>query len=478
MEINYTPSHFQWNIFAAVQNGGGHIVIEGVAGCGKTLTIVTSTQLTSPSAHVGYCAFNRHTVKELYNKVPWHVQSNVSTLNSLGNSNIHNSRRGVQFNADKLKLIMSDMNINGNGGAIRRLVSLCKANLLDPTPQHLDYISDRWDIDVDEGNKAQVFDLAQRVFARSLELTDVIDYDDQIHLPATGRVGCEKFDILFVDEAQDLNKAQIALALNSMAPGGRIIAVGDRWQSIYGFRGADVRAIPNIIEALDAQTLPLSITYRCPLSHVKLAQRLVPHIEARDGAPEGVIEDLPYGKLAEMAQPGDMVLCRTNAPLVPPALDLIRQGVKAVIIGRDIGRNLMALMRKVQKSAKVYDLHDTLWELERYADREVAKLYMADKAMRVQSLRDRVDTILALSDGCQSVGDLQAKINLVFSDDKQGIAFSTVHKAKGLEAERVFILHPEMMPHPKASKPWEQQQERNIKYVSETRSKEYLGFVH
>jgi len=66
----------------------------------------------------------------------------------------------------------------------------------------------------------------------------------------------------------------------------------------------------------------------------------------------------------------------------------------------------------------------------------------------------------------------------VFSDDKQGIAFSTVHKAKGLEADRVFILHPEMMPHPKASKPWEQQQERNIKYVSETRSKEYLGFVH
>jgi len=476
MEINYTPSPYQWQIFAFVQNGSGHGVIEAVAGSGKTTTLVTSLQLTNPTDKVAFVAFNRHIAKELEQRAPYHVH--VSTLNSLGNSNIHNSRRGVQFNADKLKLIMSDMSINGNGGAIRRLVSLCKANLLDPTPPHLDYIADRWDIDVDEGNKAQVFDLAQRVFARSLELTDVIDYDDQIHLPATGRVGCEKFDILFVDEAQDLNKAQIALALNSMAPGGRIIAVGDRWQSIYGFRGADVRAIPNIIEALQAQTLPLSITYRCPLSHVKLAQRLVPHIEAREGAPEGVLEDLPFGKLAESVAPGDMVLCRCNAPLVPPALELIRQGIKAVIIGRDIGRNLMTLMRKVQKTAKVYDLRETLWELQQYADREVSKLYMADKAMRAQSLRDRVDTILALSDGCQSIGDLQSKINLVFSDDKQGIAFSTVHKAKGLEADRVFILHPEMMPHPKASKPWEQQQERNIKYVSETRSKEYLGFVH
>ena len=476
MEITFTPSKYQWQIFAFVQNGSGHGVIEAVAGSGKTTTLVTSLQLTNPTDRVAFVAFNRHIAKELEQRAPYHVH--VSTLNSLGNSNIHNSRRGVQFNADKLKLIMGDMNINGNGGAIRRLVSLCKANLLDPTPPHLDYIADRWDIDVDEGNKAQVFDLAQRVFARSLELTDVIDYDDQIHLPATGRVGCEKFDILFVDEAQDLNKAQTALALNSMAPGGRIIAVGDRWQSIYGFRGADVRAIPNIIEALQAQTLPLSITYRCPLSHVKLAQRLVPHIEAREGAPEGVLEDLPFGKLAESVAPGDMVLCRTNAPLVPPALELIRQGIKAAIIGRDIGRNLMTLMRKVQKTAKVYDLRETLWELQQYADREVSKLYMADKAMRAQSLRDRVDTILALSDGCQSIGDLQSKINLVFSDDKQGIAFSTVHKAKGLEAQRVFILHPELMPYPKAKQPHQIQQEYNLQYVSETRSKEYLGFVH
>ena len=476
MEINFTPSKYQWQIFAFVQGGSGHGVIEAVAGSGKTTTLVTSLELTRPTDKVAFVAFNRHIAKELERRAPWHVH--VSTLNSLGNSNIHNSRRGVQFNADKLKLIMSDMNINGNGGAIRRLVSLCKANLLDPTPHNLDYISDRWDIDVDEGNKDQVFDLAQRVFAKSLEMTSVIDYDDQIHLPATGRVGCEKFDVLFVDEAQDLNKAQTTLALKSMAHGGRIIAAGDAWQSIYGFRGADVRAIPNIIEALGAQTLPLSITYRCPRSHVELAQKLVPHIEARENAPEGVLEDLPFGKLAESVAPGDMVLCRTNAPLVPPALELIRQGIKAVIIGRDIGRNLMALMRKVQKSAKVYDLHETLWELEQYADREVAKLYIADKAMRAQSLRDRVDTILALSDGCNSIGDLQAKINQVFSDDQIGTSFGTVHKAKGLEAQRVFILHPEMMPHPKASKPWEVQQEKNIKYVSETRSKEYLGFVH
>ena len=482
MEITFTPSSYQWDIFAFVQGGSGHGVIRGVAGCGKTTTNEVSGRLLeplhgrNPYYSLGYFAFNRHIKVAMQDRVPPFAR--VATFHSLGLGNILCAIPNAKVEKDKLRHIMAEMNCNGTEGAIRRLVSLCKASLLEPTAHNLEYISDRWDVGLDEGQKDGAFDLAYRVYHESINQTSIVDFDDMIHFPATGKVGCEQFDFLFVDEAQDLNKAQIELALRSVKPGGRIIASGDAAQSLYGFRGADTDAIPNIIKALDATALPLSICYRCPRSHVELAQRLVPHIEAREGAPEGVLEDLPFGKLAESVAPGDMVLCRTNAPLVPPALDLIRQGIKAVIIGRDIGRNLMALMRKVQKATKTYDLHETLWELQQYADHEVSKLYMADKAMRAQSLRDRVDTILALSDGCNSIGDLQAKINQVFSDDKQGIAFSTVHKAKGLEAERVFILHPELMPYPKASKPWERQQERNIEYVAKTRSKEYLGFVH
>jgi len=469
MQINFTPSKYQWQIFAFVQNGSGHGVVEAVAGSGKTSTIVLATQLTKPTDKVAFVAFNRHIARELQERAPSHVH--VSTLNSLGNSNIRNAWRNVKFDADKLKHILANHQSNGYNGPVKRLVSLCKANLLEPTISNLDYISDRWDIDVDDGNREQVFDLAATVYHESVQQTNVIDYDDQIHFPATGRVGCEKFDVLLVDEAQDLNKAQIALALKSVADGGRIIAVGDRFQSCYGFRGADTDAIPNIIEALSATTLPLSICYRCPLKHVKQAQQLVPQIEAREDAPEGVLDDIPRDKLAEMVKPGDMVLCRCNAPLVPPALNLIRQGIKAVIIGRDIGKGLMALLRKIQKSTGTFSLDETLWKLEDYADREVAKLYQSDKAMKAQSLRDRVETILALSDGCLSIGDLQTKVNVVFSDDKQGIAFSTVHKAKGLEADRVFILEPQLMPHPKAKKTWQRREEDHILYVAWTRAK-------
>ena len=469
MNINFTPSKYQWDIFAFVQNGSGHGVVEAVAGSGKTSTIVLATQLTKPTDKVAFVAFNRHIARELQERAPSHVH--VSTLNSLGNSNIHNTWRNVKFDADKLKHIMANHMTNGYDSSVRRLVSLCKANLLEPTIPNLDYISDRWDIDVDDGNRDQVFELAATVYHESIQQTNVIDYDDQIHFPATGRVGCEKFDVLFCDEGQDLNRAQIQLVLRSITDGGRIVVVGDTWQAIYGFRGADTLAMLNVTEALNATTLPLSICYRCPLKHVKQAQQLVPQIEAREDAPEGVLDDIPRDKLAEMVKPGNMVLCRTNAPLVPPALNLIRQGIKAVIIGRDIGKRLMVLLRKVQKATGAFSLDETLWELEGYANREVGKLYQADKAMKAQSLRDRVETILALSDGCQSIGDLQSKVGVVFSDNKQGIAFSTVHKAKGLEADRVFILEPQLMPHPKASKPWQREEEKHILYVAWTRAK-------
>ena len=66
-------------------------------------------------------------------------------------------------------------------------------------------------------------------------------------------------------------------------------------QSIFGFAGADTTAIPRIIERLNAAILPLSISYRLPLSHVKMLNDRFPdqYIEARPGAVEGEIVTLP-----------------------------------------------------------------------------------------------------------------------------------------------------------------------------------------
>jgi DNA helicase-2/ATP-dependent DNA helicase PcrA len=68
-------------------------------------------------------------------------------------------------------------------------------------------------------------------------------------------------------------------------------------------------------------------------------------------------------------------------------------------------------------------------------------------------------------------------MGLIFSDDQVGVVFSSVHRAKGLEAKRVYILSPELMPHKMATKPWELEQERNIEYVAITRTLSELVYV-
>ena len=70
-----------------------------------------------------------------------------------------------------------------------------------------------------------------------------------------------------------------------------------------------------------------------------------------------------------------------------------------------------------------------------------------------------------------------SKIDALFSDSTSGIVLSTVHKAKGLEADTVHILNPELMPSRWAKKEWEREQESNLIYVAYTRAKQKLSFI-
>jgi DNA helicase-2/ATP-dependent DNA helicase PcrA len=306
-------------------------------------------------------------------------------------------------------------------------------------------------------------------------MTNVIDYDDQIFLPVFCNLSCTQYDVVFLDETQDFTKAQTALAMKMVKPDGIIIAVGDDWQSMYGFRGADVDSMNNVRTLMDADSLPLSITYRNPVCVVEAVNRKFPEInlEVAPWAKPGTITDMTPSRADVEYKPGDLVLCRCNAPLVKPAFSLIRRHIKAVILGRDIGSGLTTLVRKMRAGSII----DLVTKLTEYGNREVAKLLAADKNSAAEALHDRLETIVALSDGCTSVSEVEDNIEMVFSDKEEGVVFSSVHRAKGAEAERVFILSPELMPHPMAKQPWEREQERHIEYVAMTRTKETLVYV-
>jgi superfamily I DNA/RNA helicase len=77
------------------------------------------------------------------------------------------------------------------------------------------------------------------------------------------------------------------------------------------------------------------------------------------------------------------------------------------------------------------------------------------------------------------IEDVIKRIQQVFTPTTTGIILATVHKSKGLEADRVFILEPEKakMPHPMAKKPWQIEQEYNLLYVAITRAISELVYV-
>jgi superfamily I DNA/RNA helicase len=153
-------------------------------------------------------------------------------------------------------------------------------------------------------------------------------------------------------------------------------------------------------------------------------------------------------------------------------------GKKAVIQGKDIGQGLVNQINKFNAKS-LTDLSEKLnaW-YEKEVAKENAKKFPSD--VRLQSLADRKDCLDFFIEEATSVDQLIAKVYSIFTDtDQSGILLSSIHKAKGLEAERVFLVDPPTVPfpHPMAKSPEARTQEYNLRYVAVTRAKSHLVYV-
>ena len=494
----FSPSKYQQAAYDWIETGNGHGMMIAVPGSGKTTTLKTGTKYIPTSAKAVYMAFAVRDVEDARKRFPSHVSAKTTHSQALANAKKVYPRAVVDDTGRKLWDIQKDLysydNVHAFGATVKKLIGLCENRLLNPTTENLVTLCDRYNIETN-GDSAKIFDMTATTFEKNLADMSLLGFDDMLYLSAKGLVLCEQFDFILLDESQDQNPAQIDMLLKSIRFGGRILAVGDPNQSCYGFRGADTDAMDNLRKALQPTELPLSICYRCPKTSIRLAQTLVPQMEWREDAPEGILDYLdlydwsgrgqPRLKVAELlkhVQPGDLLVCRTNAPLVRPCYDLIGRGVKAAIRGRDIGKGLWDLTEKVAKRIYSSNLQMVLYELSDFVNSEYTKLMAQNKDSRAQDLLDKLETIMALSDGCKVLsGDpeygLKERIEKVFSDKQAAITFSSIHRAKGDEADRVFILRPDLLPHPMAKQNWELQQERNLQVIAWTRNKQELHFV-
>lgn len=316
-----------------------------------------------------------------------------------------------------------------------------------------------------------------------------IDYTDMLYIPCRHNLRSFGTSWVFVDEAQDLSRAALAIARKCCYHNdrgeqcGRMLFVGDRNQSLYGFAGADTQAVDNIIRTMQADVLPLSITYRCPASHVALCNELVPEMEAREGAPEGTVEDIVIEDLGARLQPGDLVLCRQNAPLVSACFRLIRQNVQARLKGRDVADMLIDTLHDIVEFApdmSVFPASAQKWASDKIARLQAIDPDIDDEDPRIQAVYDTRACLVEFWDNeaPTSFAEFKASIESLFADVEEAVWLSTIHRAKGLEADTVAILNPDKIriSHPRMLD-WQHEQERCAEFVALSRSKDTLLFV-
>jgi superfamily I DNA/RNA helicase len=313
--------------------------------------------------------------------------------------------------------------------------------------------------------------------------TQKADFTDMVFLPNHLNLQTTKYDIVFIDECQDLNACQRELMKKAIKPDtGRFIAVGDPAQAIYGFSGADSDSFQKLIDIENTITLPLSVCYRCGSDIIDFAKKLMPTIEASPNAKKGLIDNnFSYKNIVK----GDMVICRNTMPLVALCMKYLSKGVKAYVMGTDISASLITMIESCRRKTEEFSCENIFARIYKEKNKLVKNIMNKEKCTEqeanentlVISYTDKISTLETLSNGCLTGDDLIAKLKIIFSDDADGICLSTIHKSKGLEADRVFIIHEELMPSKHAKKDWEKLQEKNLMYVAYTRAKSVLGFV-
>lgn len=492
-------SDYQRAIFAAVEDpDGGNLAVRARAGCGKTTVITEAVRRMPRRARILVCAFNKEIREELARRLPLGVD--VLTTHSLGLKAIQRASRS-RLDKDRLKRLLLEVWPALDAGpwrtAASKLIARAKATLAR-TPEELDATVDAAGLCLEDlvprarrsrqglsdeqaaDLRAQLVESAGKVLVACAEDASVHDFDDMLWLPVVHGWSPGQWDWVVVDEAQDLSRVQLELIASAIAPEGRLMVVGDDRQAIYRFRGADHQAFDALAQRFSCRILPLSITYRCPSSVVDLARHLVPDYEAGDGAPEGAVTRAETLKVAEL-RPGDFVLSRKNAPLVRHAIQALAAGVPAAIAGRDLAKDLGAILSAMSRRHGG-DRESVLVALLEHYGRRLREARLRD--IDPGPIQDELDCLQSLIDARPSLAEAIELLDKLCAE-KPGntVLFSSVHRAKGLERDRVFLLMGTFRASFSADcderpgRRGDTHEEANLLYVATTRAKRSLVLV-
>ena len=308
---------------------------------------------------------------------------------------------------------------------------------------------------------------------------------------------------LTVDEYQDVNLLQQTLLERWLGTSCELCAVGDDYQSIYGFTAATPAYLLELRHRFDDVTVVrLEDNYRSTPQVLGLANRLVPRLggapktlrATRGDGPEPALNaftspagewDFVVGQIRALA--GERVpfeemavLCRTNARLadfeeVFHDARIPFQG--AALLGREAARRLLKRLRELHSTAVAAAVRgaaeDAGW-LEHPPDKLGER-----EQVRQADLTRFVRLAAEFDDGARTTRDFVEDLERRFGSkgaERRGVHLLTLHGAKGLEFDAVFLPRVEEreLPVRAARRADEIDEERRLLYVGLTRAKRHL----
>ena len=544
----FNPTEAQLKIYDFVEHGTGNGIIDAVAGAGKTTTLMGCVQHISNPQDALFCAFNTSIRKEIQRKFQ-DMGKNVAvkTNHALG-LQILRSKMHIQLNDFKYRQIIEDEGffklIEDEVDAILRIKGCLSVSsirdiqekrtsvdtmeeknlfnysifILNCIIKFLLEINDKYRLTLcsddfesyrqmtdhfgifekERRYNFQFAELEHYVKAHKILLNEgnamaqsqgIIDFVDMLYQPHFLNLYPNiHYSFVFVDECQDLSRAQIEIVQKYVKPNGRVLAVGDPYQSIYGFAGADSKSFERVMNTFNCKRLSLTDCFRCPAKAIDIAKTIREDIRGFK-TEAGIVTVLQSHEVLIRLKPGDLVICRFRDPLRMIAMKLVNKNIKVHMhpdevqefIGDYKAYFTPAELRRKLNEGMLEDFFSKIEQrnIKRF-ERDFANVDSAIKSVKVKEaidlLRESIDFFrLKFMDWQLNTIDsilLRLKETLQYLGD-DAIKISTIHRAKGLEEKRVFILEYNKLPVHRI-KPWEDEQERNLHYVAVTRPKEEL----
>ena len=347
--------------------------------------------------------------------------------------------------------------------------------------------------------------------------TGVIDFTDMLYI-TYWKLERKEWEVpyynlytnIMFDEAQDASSIQLNLLKYIKRKGGRYIFILDKNQAIYSFAGSNSLSyslIPKMFAPIKEFDLP--ICYRCPSSHLKQVNRLfnIP-ILPRDDAPKGKIYHIEKEDILSKIHEGDMIISRKNKWLGSVIVDLAKAGKPIQIEDKEMVASIKKIIEKNKNSTAKGLRKDLKEEVTKYSQERAKKNSQLLEAVQENNVEEVVTAIddNKKIDNCNFIlgilkeylkknpnatkdnfavyisnllntGDSKTSKSNVFTVKTKPIRICSVHKAKGLEAENVFVLNEGRVCFDFRNSKEQNQQEKNLSYISYTRAKNNLYLV-